>query len=400
MFASDAWAPYQPGAGRPWDLALAAHLLRRAGFGANWSQLRQALADGPQAAVDRLLAPPADLESFERRASALEAPSEISESAGAGECAQLWLYRMRETPWPLLEKMTLFWHNYFAVAAERVGKACLMAQHLRLLRRNALGRFDAMLRDISRDPATLIALDARSTLKAKPPEAFAAALLDLYTLGPGLSSASDVREAARAFTGWSVLRDEFHYRESEHDAGAKSGDEVVATVLKNPATARRVVRRLYAWLVSETESPDDALIAPLAESFAKDYDIAKLTGVMLRSNRFFSAASYRQRVKSPVEYALSIATALDAPVAPATLYGQLARLGQRLLDPPTKEGWAGGRRWLNRYTIVGRSNLAAALLAAAKPEKQERVPELLLQNEIKQELTPYALVTLPEFHLS
>jgi len=106
-----AWAPYQPDAARPWNLARAAHLLRRAGFGATWKQLQQALSDGPERTVAKLLAPPAGYAEFERRMSAMAGPLEVSESADATPCAELWLYRMMETPYPLLEKMTLFWSS-------------------------------------------------------------------------------------------------------------------------------------------------------------------------------------------------------------------------------------------------------------------------------------------------
>jgi uncharacterized protein (DUF1800 family) len=177
------------------------------------------------------------------------------------------------------------------------------------------------------------------------------------------------------------------------------------------------VSKLYGWLISETSEPGDALLAPLAESFAKEYDIAKLAGTMLRSNLFFSDAAYRQRVKSPLEYALGIAAAFEAPVAPAALHWQLAALGQKLLEPPTREGWSGGRRWLNRFTLVGRANLAATLLAAADPQAIARkhgrgepaqlasfFSQLLVQAEAAQSgparQLAYAIATSPEFQCS
>jgi uncharacterized protein (DUF1800 family) len=437
-----AWAPYEPGRDRPWDLALAAQLLRRAGFAASWSDLQQALADGPQRTVDRLLRPQAGFEELERRLDTLEASLAVSESAASDDCAELWLYRMMQARHPLLEKMALFWHGYFAVAGAGVGKASLVQQHVRLLHRHALGRFDAMLRDVCRDPATLIARGARVNRKANPALEFAAALLGRYTLGAGAFGESDVREAARAFTGAAVVGDEYRYLSHEHDDGAKTvlgkqgnfdGEQVVRLLLAHPATPQFVVGRLYGWLISETEVPASALLAPLADSFGRDYDIARLADTMLRSNLFFSADAYRQRVKSPLEFALGIVGAFEASVAAAPLHRQLAGLGQQLLEPPTREGWPGSRRWLNRFTLVGRSNLAADLLApqgsyagkldpqavaakhgSAEPARMSRfLLELLVQNDLPAEVAGelshragdarqlvHAIVALPEFQLA
>jgi len=437
-----AWAPYQPGDNRPWNLALAAHLLRRAGFAASWSDMQQALADGPQRTVDRLLQPRAGFEELERGLEALEASLAISESAASDDCAELWLYRMMQARHPLLEKMTLFWHGYLAIAGARAGKASLMVRHVRLLRRHALGRFDAMLRDVCRDPATLMALDARVNRKASPALEFAGALLGRYTLGAGAFGETDVRDTARAFTGAAVVADEYRYLAHERDEAGKtvlgrqgdfSGEDVLRVLLAHPATPRFVVGRLYGWLISETDVPAASLLAPLADSFGPDYDIAKLAGTMLRSNLFFSAGAYRQRVKSPLEFALGIAGAFEASVAAASLHRQLAGLGQQLLEPPTREGWPGGRRWLNRFTLVGRSNLAAELLAAqgsyagkldpqavaarhgsAEPGRISRfLLELLVQNDVPAEVAgqlsqragdarqlAHAIVALPEYQLA
>ena len=413
-----AWAPYKPDDSHPWNLALAGHLMRRAGFGANWNQLQQALTDGPSKTIDRLLTPPPDLEAFDRQYRDLGASVAISDDAGSYESSQLWLYRMAESPYPLQEKMTLFWHIYFATAGARVGRVALVEQRLRLLRKHALGRFDAMLSEVCRDPATLIALGAQSNHKGMPAEGFARALLGLYTLGPGAFSPGDVRETARAFTGCGVLRGEYHYRAYEHDDGAKTilgkqgnfnGDDALRVLLSHPATPLLVARKLYRWLVTETAEPGDSLVAALAEPFAKDYDIAKLAGTILHSNLFFSAAAYRQRVKGPVEFALGIATAFEVSIPAAQLHWALAGLGQDLLEPPTREGWPGGRRWLNQFTLVGRSNLAAALLAGANPQAVAEkygqkdagrfFADLLVQSDAPA-ADAHAIACSPEFQLA
>jgi uncharacterized protein (DUF1800 family) len=367
-----AWAAYEPQARRPWTPALAGHLYRRAAFGANSAQLQQALADGPQRTVDRLLRPAADVEAFNRTYSGYE-------SAAAGSVNALrawWLRRMIETPHPLLEKMTLFWHSHFAADGGVANSPRLMQAHLDLLRRHALGSFDSLLRALVRDPALLLGLGAGANRKAAPNESLARPLLETFTLGPGHFTEEDVRAAARAFTGWFVLRDQLRYLPQEHDDTAKrilgregnfSGDDVVRIVLEEPAPARLLVRRLYRWLIGETAEPGEALIAPLTESFAKDYSVSNLVETMLRSNLFFSPQSYRQRIKSPVEFAVGIVRALEGIVSTTELAQTVADLGQNLCHPPTVKGWSGGRYWINTATLAGRSHLARAMLLGEEP---------------------------------
>jgi uncharacterized protein (DUF1800 family) len=367
-----AWAPYGPDAGRPWTLALAGHLYRRAAFGANSEQLQQSLADGPQRTVDRLLRPDADIETFNRTYGGYE-------TAAAGSVNALrawWLRRMIETPYPLLEKMTLFWHSHFAIDGGTVNNPRLMQAHLDLLRRHALGSFSSLLPALVRDPALLLGLGAGANRRAAPSESLARPLLETFTLGPGHFTEDDVREAARAFTGWFVLRDQLRYLPQEHDdttkrilgrEGSFTGDDIMRIVLEEPATSRTLVRKLYRWLICETHEPDDALITPLAGPLTENYDVSKLVETMLRSNLFFSRQAYRQRVKCPVEFTVGIVRALESVVSTTELAQAVADLGQDLCHPPTVKGWAGGPYWINTATLVGRSHLARAILQGEKP---------------------------------
>jgi uncharacterized protein (DUF1800 family) len=398
-----AWAPYAPDSTRPWNLARAGHLLRRAAFGPSRERLQKALADGPQRTIDRLLAP-AGIAEFEGRMSGLEAPLAHSESAGAEECAQLWIYRMLESPDPLHERMALFWHNHFAITGARVGKVSLLVRHVGLLHRHALGRFDALLRDIIHDPATLVALNARACRKGRPPELFTAAV---YSWA-GLPAPEN---AARAFTGSFVLQDEYRYLANEHDDSARgTGDETIDAILADRATAVHLVRRLYRWLISESGEIPETLIAPLAKVLAQDYDIGRLVATMLRSNLFFSPAAYRSRVKSPLDYALGIVAALEVPAAPAQLQREIGSLGQRLLEPPTRYGWPGGRHWLNQFTVIRRAGLAASLIRDPKQPSGE-LWDLLVQSDVPAEVRQglanlkgrelaQAITNLPEFQLA
>lgn len=366
-----AWAPYQPGADRPWDLKRAGHLLRRAGFGATWAELQKALADGPGKTIDRLLAPGPEADAFNRRLDELESPGDSVEALRAW-----WLRRMLETPHPLLEKMTLFWHGHLAASRVRVQGAALMGSYVRTLRKHALGRFDAMLAEVACDPAMLTWLGAGANRRARPTDSLARTLLERFTLGPGKFSEQDVQEAARAFTGWFVFRGEARFIPREHDEGVKrvlgsegrfAAADVVRIALAQPAAPEFLVRKLYRWLVSETDEPRGELIAPLAGRFAKDYDVAGLVETVLRSNLFFSPGAYRRRVKGPVEYALGILRPLEALAPTERLGHELAELGQGLYEPPTSQGWPGGKHWINQATLLGRARLARELLAAKGP---------------------------------
>jgi uncharacterized protein (DUF1800 family) len=344
----------------------------RIGSAADWEQLQQALAEGPQRTVDKLLRPSADVETFNRRC-------DESEDAAAGSVDGLrawWLRRMMETPHPLLEKMTLFWHSYFAVNAGPVNNPPLMKEYVRLLRGHALGSFSSLLPAIARNPAMLVWLGADVNRKATPNDSFVRPLLETFTLGPGHFTEKDIQEAARAFTGRSVLRGRLRYLPQEHDETVKrflgrernfAAEDVTGSLLEEPATARTVVRRLYRWLIRETEEPSDTSIAPLAESFAKDFNVASLVETMLRSNLFFSPQAYRQRIKSPLEFGLGIVKALEGMVSTTQLVQDVANLGQDLCRPPTVKGWTGGRYWISSATLVGRHNLAAALVQSGKP---------------------------------
>ena len=379
-----AWAAYEPNAERPWNLARAGHLFRRAAFGANWGQLQQALSDGAQRTVDKLLRPRADIEAFNATYDEYE-----TSATSVNDLRAWWLRRMIQTPHPLLETMTLFWHNHFATSGAELKDARLMRQHVWLLRRQALGLFKALLEGISHDPAVFIWLGADANRKALPNENLVRPLMETFTMGLGHCTDKDIREASRAFTGWFALRGKLRYISREYDDGIKhilgregnfTSDDVVQILLEQPATSQRVVRKLYRWLISETEQPDNNLIFPLAESFAKDYDVLRLTETMLRSTLFFSSAAYRRRIKCPVEFALGVVRGLEGVVSTTRLAQDLAALGQNLYHPPTVKGWSGGRHWINSASIVNRNNLALALLRGSGPYEKKLNPRTIVKK--------------------
>jgi uncharacterized protein (DUF1800 family) len=364
-----AWAAFQPGGKEPWVLRWAAHLYRRAAFGGTWGELQQSLKDGPAATVERVVRPSVDVSAWQKEHDDYDRKAGSSDADDGARA--WWLRRMVETPHPLLEKMTLFWHSHFGISRARVPRGAMMVTLVHTLRRHALGNYREMLAAALRLPAVVLGLEADGNRRGRTNPNLARQLLAQYGPGTGAFAEQDVSEATRALTGWLMLRDDLRFVDREFDPGVKrilgqsgnwTADDAVRIVLEQPATARHVVRGVYRWLVSETEEPEAKLLEPLVASFHKDYDIGRLVETMLRSNWFFSAGAYRQRVRSPVELALGMIRPLEGTVPTLRLGSDLVGLGQDLLRPPTVRGWLGGRYWLNPATMMARFNLAAALL--------------------------------------
>ena len=368
MEPSVAWAPYERDADRPWDLRLAGHLYRRAGFGGNWDQLQAALADGPRATVDKLLAGGANVVVFNTEHDKYE--KRAAQSGGGVGPQAWWLRRMCETPRPLLEQMTVFWHNYFGISNTHLNNPSMVCRHIQELRQQALGKFDGLLEGVLSQPAVFLAVGAPGSRKARPNENLARVLLERFTVGPGGFTEVDLQATAQVLSGWFVSQNELQYAQREHSSGqqkvlGETGDfdksELAKVLSRQRATAYCIVTALYRWFISETNSPDEALLAPIATRFATDLDISKLVETMLRSNLFFSTKAYRQKIKSPVEFALGIIRSLGGMVGTTQLAADLAELGQDLYNPPTIKGWSGSRYWIDQFTMLGRMKLAKSI---------------------------------------
>jgi uncharacterized protein (DUF1800 family) len=357
-------------------------LHRRAGFAPAWDVIKRDLVDGPSESVDRLLkgeprsasgTPASELES-----TLAAMATQLAPSADLPRIQAIWLYRMIFTPHPLRERMTLFWHNHFATSDVKVQSPLLMQRQNDLFRSQALGDFRAMVTAIGRDPAMLIWLDSTINRKAKPNENYAREVMELFTLGRGHYTEKDIREAARAFTGWFVMRDQFEEVPRQHDTGPKSvlgetgnwdGDDIPGILLKQPSCALFICNKLFRNFVNETDAPEEGLIAPLAAAFRDSgYQIQKPVEIILRSNLFFDASTRRRRVKSPVEFAVGTIRALEVlnpTVATAALAESCSRMGQSLFAPPSVGGWDGGPGWINSTAMLARANLALGLLSEA-----------------------------------
>lgn len=365
------WAEYTPTDANPWDLKKAGHLFRRAAFGATHAELEQAVADGPKKAIDRLLKGGTPAADFDKTSEFMAGERSLPAGSDNGRLAAWWLWRILNTAHPLHEKLCVFWHNHFATSNAKVQNARFMLGQYKLIAKHALGDFRELLRDMSFDPAMLVWLDAKESKKGKPNENYARELMELFSLGIGHYTEADIREAARAFTGYDVAAGKMKFDPKQHDPDEKEvfgqkgkwkGDDVVKLCLDKPACPTFLVTKLYRYLVNETVEPAADLIAPLAEQYrTSGFDTGKLVETMFRSEHFFAAANYRQRVKPPVEFAVGIVRGLEGTAGPQPLAEELERLGQALFAPPSVKGWDGGPTWLNAQTLLFRQNLALAL---------------------------------------
>jgi uncharacterized protein (DUF1800 family) len=361
------WAPFEPTDKDPWDAAKVAHLHRRAGFGATRAESTRDLKDGPKASVDRFLKPRALSADEQGILDSLR--QGVLDSGDADRLKAWWLYRVLYDPDPLREKLTLFWHGHFATSNRKVRSLPLMLTQNELFRKHALGPFADLLGAVVGDGAMLVWLDGAGSKKEKPNENFGREFLELFTLGVGHYTEKDLREAARAFTGWSVEKGKGVFHDAAHDAGDKTflkqtgawkSADVVRITLEEPACAEFLCRKLYRFFVREDEDPAPELLRPLVEEFrGHKYDVGHAVGVILRSRHFYDPAVRRQRIKGPVEFSAGLLRALEVPRADVRLLAlalACERQGQDLFHPPNVKGWDGGKTWLNSTTVLERGN--------------------------------------------
>lgn len=359
----------------------ARHLLTRAGFAPNDADAAAYSALTQTAAVDRLLAgartsavtaapawiderfvPPREL----RAMSDEDRRAELQKQVRMGlDLRGWWLREMVTTPSPLTERMTLFWHNHFVSAQPKVRYTQLMYRQNVLLRKHALGRFDELLHAVAKDPAMLIYLDSATNRRGAPNENFAREVMELFTLGEGQYREDDVKQAARAFTGWSIDLDsgEYMFRRFLHDGGDKTvfgktgsydGDAVLDLILAQPAAAEFIVRKLWREFVSPR--PDEARVRKIAAQFrSSGWSIAVAVRALLLQPEVVERNEDNALVKSPSELVVGLLRQsngeLTQPVAAAVA---LAGMGQNLFSPPNVRGWPGGEAWINTQTLLAR----------------------------------------------
>jgi uncharacterized protein (DUF1800 family) len=402
------------------DIALMAHLMRRAGFGATREELEERAAKGYEATVEELLnseSQPA-LDRFEL---VRYHPWTWKPGTLPGMGAVEWLWYMVNTKRPLEEKMTLFWHHLFATGVSKVDHYDEITAMVATFREKGMGSYRDLLLDMAKNPAMIYWLDNCDNHADAVNENWGRELLELFSMGVGNYTEVDVREASRAFTGWTIEpklprgpigRHDWHftYRADDHDDGEKSflgetgnlgGEDIIDIICAHPASASFIARHLYnffvadeaqvpAWAVTPPRDQDaiDTLTDALVDS---GYDIRSTLRVLFNSD-FFKNARFA-RLKSPAEVVVGTLKLVGGFEFPAPGIGEMSRqpnyMGQDLLNPPSVEGWHTGTEWINSGSLMRRINFTADMVGnTSRPGVQSMINRLKGQNS----QTPEAFV--------
>lgn len=385
--------------------AQARHLLARSGFAASQAEVDALVGHSAEQAVNDIVA--------KARASVTRNPVPDFVAGPAPELRRLletveqrqawrrqqiaeglqlktwWMREMIESRTPLAERMTLFWHGHFATSQQKVVRSQAMWRQHELLRAHGLGNFRTLLHAIARDPAMLAYLDGANSRKTAPNENFAREVMELFTLGEasqgGGYTEADIREAARAFTGWSIEPADFsfRFRPAFHDAGSKTlfgrsgefdGDAVIDLLLEQPAAARFITAKLWREFVSP--HPEAAQIDAIAGRFRSNgYEIGALIRDLLLSDAFWADSNRGSLVKSPVELVVGAVRQFGlAPADTLPMVRKAAQLGQNLLMPPNVKGWPGYTDWIDATRLLERKRFAEQIFRAAEPMAAQQQP--------------------------
>ena len=385
---------------------LVSHLMRRAGFGATSDELDSLEGLPYDRIVDELLDPPDTTWMGDHLVRRFH--HEQSGMISGFAPGEYWLYRMVTTKAPLIEKVTLFWHNIFATGYPKVVHGKVLSSQIAMLRRNGLGRLDDLLIELSKDPAMIVWLDNQDNHRGAINENYGRELLELFSMGVGNYSEDDIKEAARAFTGWTIGNTEymvlrsnrdsdwpygriawhFEFNEEDHDSGEKTflgesgsfnGEDIVEIICRQEATARFISRHMYHFFVAD-EPPvpqwphvppqDPDAIQQLVDSyFSSGHSVKEMLRTLFKSDFFKSQDVRYGRVKSPAELmsgVLRLSGQLDRPRREMVEHGmRMQYMGQWLHNPPSVEGWHQGEEWIETGSLVERINFASEQLGDA-----------------------------------
>lgn len=391
-----------------WTPAAAAHLLARAGFGGTPDEVLTLHAKGMDGAVHSLLDAPDDSDLFpppsgleprnylklqmdlkgksEQERRAQQAVLRKEEFRLMANLRAWWLNRMRWSPFPAREKATLFWHGHWATSIEKVKDAFAMWQQNETLRARALGRFEPLAREISRDPAMMRYLDLSRSKREQPNENFSRELMELFTLGEGHYTEDDIHESARAFTGYRInpKTGQFLFADWQHDDGAKSffgfqgnfsGDDIIGFLTADPQCARFLSRKIWIFYASGNPSPE--LVDALAEKYrTARLNTRELLETIFRSREFYAPDVVGRQIKSPVQWIVQASKELKIPL-PSGTDGILRQLGQTPFAPPNVKGWDGGRAWISSATLLLRYNIAGTIVEGSSVDPDKILPPSL-----------------------
>ncbi len=413
------------------DIELMAHLMRRAGFGATREELERRAAKGYEESVEEILSAEGGRSmgyDLVRRFH-----PELSAVMGGKSGGEHWFYHLITNNAVLEEKVALFWHNIFATGYPKVIQSKVLTDQIRMFRRHGMGFFNTLLLELSRDPAMIIWLDNQENHNGAINENYGRELLELFSMGVGSYTEDDIKECARAFTGWSIgnreymetrsMRDSdwpygriawhFEYLPDDHDEGEKeflgrrgrfNGEDIVEIICQQPATAHFISRHMYHFFVAD-EPPvaqwpyvpprDPGAIEALVQIyFDSGYDIRSMLRMLFNSDFFKSEECWYERVKSPAELitgVLRMTGEFDRPRYESTeRWWQMIYMGQELNNPPSVEGWHQGLEWINTGSLVERLNLAARQLGdTSRPGVKAMADRVLSRDGV---VTPEQLV--------
>ena len=377
------------------SLAQMAHLMRRAGFGATREELDQYVAKGYEATVDELLNPPEDMPAGNMTLLLRYMPNCLLPGGVPQPGQYNWMYNMITTKRPLEEKVALFWHQVFATGNSKVDNCDQMLEQLVMFRKYGMGNYREMLVELSKNPAMLYWLDNNENHRDAVNENWGRELLELFSMGVSNYTEVDVREASRAFTGWTIAPKlprqpfgrfpwAFEYLGEDHDDGEKTflghtgnlnGEDIIDIIVKEPATARFICRHLYSFFVADEvqvpawtiqDARDEDALEMMINAFEESgYEIKAVLRTMFNSD-FFKNARY-SKIKSPAEVVASTLKMVGSYQSPEPTIPDIGPeatyMGQSLLDPPSVEGWYTGQEWINSGSLLARINFVADRVA-------------------------------------
>jgi uncharacterized protein (DUF1800 family) len=380
--------------GVTWTNAEVVHLLLRAGFGGAEDEVKACLALGREETVRRLIAGEALTET------AALTPFDQLNAEGKkaldpvqlGDQQMYWLYRMVNSNAPLIEKMTLFWHGHFATANYKVKNVTLMVQQNTLFRKYALGNYKELVLATGKDPAMMIWLDVNRNKKNKPNENYAREVMELFTLGIGQYTETDVKEAARAFTGWTYSEKEnkVAFNPKQHDNDPKTllgekgnldGDEAIDIIFHQKSLSTFLALKLLKYFA--TDNPPDSWVQQVAKHIVEKATIGEVLHELFLSDDFYHPNLRLALIKTPADYVAGILKTLQLPAARGHAQA-MRKMGQELFSPPDVAGWRGGASWLNTNLLLARYQFAESiamqmnnkkLMPADATPKQAELPE-------------------------
>lgn len=373
----------------------ARHLVARTELGCEWDSILRYQQLTQQQAVNALIknrdyqtAPPPQMTTWRKTQSLRnnmrrrKMIKRISRIEGK-KLQQWWVKHMLTTRSPFLERMTLFWHNHFPSSIDKTKQVSMLYQQNLLFRKHAFGNFGQLLHAVAKDPAMLIYLDGHVSTKEEPNENFGRELLELFTLTIGHYSENDMREAARAFTGWGIddVSGKFVFRPEDHDNGIKTflghsgnfkGEDIINILLKHPRTAETISEKMWHEFVSISK-PDQRVIKQWAHIFRRsNYDITTLLKAVLNSPAFWANQHRGALIKSPIE--LTLGTLRTLPYSPAhiDLAHNLNIMGQGVFAHPSVKGWTGGTSWISTQSLLRRNSMLTNLTRGNLNERKSR----------------------------